>query len=115
MGLATYKHGLLVNLRALNRKRVLVSINFSRSLSLFQPQPASQEYPVHVGRGLAYNTSSLPLSSFVPSTSDIYLIAYSEIQSRFLQSFLLFDFLLFDLPVCVHYSMVSLWIISTYK
>ena len=39
----------------LEQNRVLVSINFSRSLSLFQPQPASQVYLVHVGRGPAYN------------------------------------------------------------
>lgn len=55
MCLRPYKHGLLVNSWALNRKRVLVSINFSHSLSLFQPQPASQVYLVHVGLGLAYN------------------------------------------------------------
>jgi hypothetical protein len=50
MGFPPYKQG---------RKRVLVSINFSCSLSLFQPQPTSQGYPVHVGRGPAYNNSTV--------------------------------------------------------
>ena len=39
----------------LEQNHVLVSINFFRSLSLFQPQPASQVYPVHVGHRPVYN------------------------------------------------------------
>ena len=34
-------------------------IIFSRSLSLFQPQPAFQKYPVHVGREPAYYKNTL--------------------------------------------------------
>ena len=53
--LPPYKH----KLSGLEQKHVLVSIIFSRSLSLFQPQPASQGYPVQVGRGLANNSQSV--------------------------------------------------------
>jgi hypothetical protein len=39
---------------------------FSHSLSLFQPQPALQEYPVHVGCGLLTTTAMhLELVSFL--------------------------------------------------
>ena len=45
-----YKHRLLVNLGALIRAICLGLILLSQS-SPFQPQPAFQEYPVHVGHG----------------------------------------------------------------
>jgi hypothetical protein len=45
----------------LNRNVVLVFINFSLSLNLFQLQPTSQVYPVDVCCGLAYNTIELEI------------------------------------------------------
>jgi hypothetical protein len=58
MGLPPYKHTLLLNWLVLNRIMSWSPL-ISRRLSLFQPQPASQVYPVQVGRRLAYNNLSL--------------------------------------------------------
>ena len=55
MGLPPYKHT-LSKLGGLEQNRVLVSINLSCRLSLFQPQPASQVYSIQVGHGSVYNT-----------------------------------------------------------
>jgi hypothetical protein len=61
MGLLPYKHSLLVNLWALNREKFVLASSFlSCSLSLFQPQPAFQEYLVQAGRGPAYYNDPEP-------------------------------------------------------